>query len=327
MNRLIDTFGRKHNYLRISVTDRCNLRCVYCMPHEGIAWKKKDQLLTFEEIIRISRVFAQMGMDKIRLTGGEPMVRKNLEVLIEQLALIEGVKTIAMTTNATLLKPVAKHLRSIGLSALNISLDTFKAERFAAITRRDDFQNVIDGINEALDADFESLKLNMVVMSGVNDDEIIDFVDFVKDKKINVRFIEYMPFKDNLWNLNKVVTFQEMRDLIQQKYKLYPLESEPSAVAKDFGIEGHTGTVSFISSMSDSFCGSCNRLRLTADGSIKSCLFYPAETSLRDALRKGITNQTLEEMILQALALKPEAHPPAEEIAAADNRAMIEIGG
>lgn len=297
------------------------------MPHEGIAWKKKDQLLTFEEIIRISRVFAQMGMDKIRLTGGEPMVRKNLEVLIEQLALIEGVKTIAMTTNATLLKPVAKHLRSIGLSALNISLDTFKAERFAAITRRDDFQNVIDGINEALDADFESLKLNMVVMSGVNDDEIIDFVDFVKDKKINVRFIEYMPFKDNLWNLNKVVTFQEMRDLIQQKYKLYPLESEPSAVAKDFGIEGHTGTVSFISSMSDSFCGSCNRLRLTADGSIKSCLFYPAETSLRDALRKGITNQTLEEMILQALALKPEAHPPAEEIAAADNRAMIEIGG
>ncbi len=327
MNRLIDSFGRKHNYLRISVTDRCNLRCFYCMPHEGIAWKKKDQLLTFEEIIRISRVFAQMGVDKIRLTGGEPMVRKNLEVLIEQLALIDGVKTLAMTTNATLLKPVAKHLKSIGLSALNISLDTFKKERFAAITRRDDFQNVMDGINEALDADFESLKLNMVVMSGVNDDEIMDFVDFVKDKKMNVRFIEYMPFKDNLWNLDKVVTFQEMHDLIQQKYKLYPLQNEPSAVAKDFGIEGHTGTVSFISSMSNSFCGTCNRLRLTSDGSIKSCLFYPAETSLRDALRKGITDQNLEELILQALAMKPEAHPPAEEIAAADNRAMIEIGG
>ena len=327
MNRLIDTFGRKHNYLRISVTDRCNLRCFYCMPHEGIAWKKKDQLLTFEEIIRVSRVFAQMGVDKIRLTGGEPMVRKNLEVLIEQLALIDGVKTIAMTTNATLLKPVAKHLKSIGLKALNISLDTFKEERFAAITRRDDFQNVRDGIDEALDADFESLKLNMVVMSGVNDDEIMDFVDFVRDKKMNVRFIEYMPFKDNLWNLDKVVTFQEMHDRIQQKYKLYPLAAEASAVAKDFGIEGHTGTVSFISSMSDSFCGTCNRLRLTADGSIKSCLFYPAETSLRDELRKGITDQTLEELILQALALKPEAHPPAEEIAAADNRAMIEIGG
>ena len=297
------------------------------MPHEGIAWKKRDQLLSFEEIIRISRVFAQMGVDKIRLTGGEPMVRKNLEVLIEQLALIDGIKTIAMTTNATLLKAVAKHLKSIGLNALNISLDTFKEERFSSITRRDDFQNVIDGINEALAANFESLKLNMVVMSGVNDDEIIDFVDFVKDKRMNVRFIEYMPFKDNLWNVDKVVTFQEMHDRIQQKYKLYPLEVEPSAVAKDFGIEGHSGTVSFISSMSDSFCGTCNRLRLTSDGSIKSCLFYPAETSLRDALRKGITDQTLEEMILQALAMKPEAHPPAEEIAAADNRAMIEIGG
>lgn len=297
------------------------------MPHEGIAWKKRDQLLSFEEIIRISRVFAQMGVDKIRLTGGEPMVRKNLDVLIEQLALIDGVKTIAMTTNATLLKPVAKHLQSIGLNALNISLDTFKEERFSAITRRDDFQNVVDGINEALDADFDSLKLNMVVMGGVNDDEIIDFVDFVKDKRMNVRFIEYMPFKDNLWNVDKVVTFQDMRDRIQQKYNLYPLQCEPSAVAKDFGIEGYSGTVSFISSMSDSFCGTCNRLRLTADGSIKSCLFYPAETSLRDALRKGITDQTLEEMILHALAMKPEAHPPAEEIAAADNRAMIEIGG
>lgn len=327
MNRLIDSFGRKHNYLRISVTDRCNLRCFYCMPHEGIAWKKRDQLLSFEEIIRISRVFARMGVDKIRLTGGEPMVRKNLDVLIEQLALIDGIKTIAMTTNATLLKPVAKHLKNIGLNALNISLDTFKEERFFAITRRDDFQNVFDGIKEALEAGFESLKLNMVVMSGVNDDEIIDFVDFVKDKRMNVRFIEYMPFKDNSWNVDKVVTFQEMHQRIQEKYKLYPLDCEPSAVAKDFGIEGHSGTVSFISSMSDSFCGTCNRLRLTADGSIKSCLFYPAETSLRDALRKGITDETLEEMILQALAMKPEAHPPAEEIAAADNRAMIEIGG
>ncbi len=200
---------------------------------------------------------------------------KNLEVLIEQLALIDGVKAVAMTTNATLLKPVAKHLKSIGLKALNISLDTFKEERFSAITRRDDFQNVIDGINEALDVGFESLKLNMVVMSGVNDDEVIDFVDFVKDKKMNIRFIEYMPFKDNHWNVEKVITFKSMHDRIQQEYKLYPLEAEPSAVAKDFGIEGHIGTVSFISSMSDSFCGTCNRLRLTADGSIKSCLFYP----------------------------------------------------
>lgn len=327
MNRLIDNFGRKHNYLRISVTDRCNLRCQYCMPHEGIAWKKKDQLLTFEEIIRISRVFARMGVDKIRLTGGEPIVRRDLEVLIEQLALIDGVKTLAMTTNATLLKPLARHLKSIGLTALNISLDTLREERFAEITRRDDFYSVMDGLNEALEVGFDSLKLNMVVMSGINDDEVMDFVDFARDKALNVRFIEYMPFKDNQWKSDKVVTFQQMREQIQQKYNLYPLSAEPSAVAKDFGIDGYPGTVSFISSMSDSFCGTCNRLRLTADGSIKSCLFYPAETSLRDELRRGITDEYLEELILQTLALKPEAHPPAEEIAAENNRAMIEIGG
>lgn len=297
------------------------------MPHEGIAWKKKDQLLTFEEIIRISRVFARMGVDKIRLTGGEPLVRRDLEVLIEQLALIDGVKTLAMTTNATLLKPLARHLKSIGLTALNISLDTLREERFAEITRRDDFYSVMDGLNEALEVRFDSLKLNMVVMSGINDDEVMDFVDFARDKALNVRFIEYMPFKDNQWKSDKVVTFQQMREQIQQKYNLYPLSAEPSAVAKDFGIDGYPGTVSFISSMSDSFCGTCNRLRLTADGSIKSCLFYPAETSLRDELRRGITDEYLEELILQTLALKPEAHPPAEEIAAENNRAMIEIGG
>lgn len=297
------------------------------MPHEGIAWKKKDQLLTFEEIIRISRVFARMGVDKIRLTGGEPLVRRDLEVLIEQLALIDGVKTLAMTTNATLLKPLARYLKSIGLTALNISLDTLREERFAEITRRDDFYSVMDGLNEALEVGFDSLKLNMVVMSGINDDEVMDFVDFARDKALNVRFIEYMPFKDNQWKSDKVVTFQQMREQIQQKYNLYPLSAEPSAVAKDFGIDGYPGTVSFISSMSDSFCGTCNRLRLTADGSIKSCLFYPAETSLRDELRRGITDEYLEELILQTLALKPEAHPPAEEIAAENNRAMIEIGG
>jgi|LakMenEpi03Aug12_release.lakeMendotaPanAssembly.Ray.scaffolds.fasta_scaffold165728_2 cyclic pyranopterin phosphate synthase len=327
MNQLVDSFGRRHNYLRISVTDRCNLRCVYCMPHEGITWKKRDQLLTFEEIIRISRVFARMGVDKIRLTGGEPLVRKNMEILIEQLALIEGIKSLAMTTNATLLKPVARQLQSLGLTALNISLDTLRPDRFTEITRREDFHNVMDGIHEALDAGFQSLKLNVVVMGGVNDDEVLDFVEFAKDKELNVRFIEYMPFKDNLWKSDKVVTFQQMRDQIQERYSLYPLAAEPSAVAKDFGIESHSGTVSFISSMSDSFCGTCNRLRLTSDGSIKSCLFYPAETSLRDALRSGATDQALEEMILHTLALKPEAHPPAEEIAAAENRAMIEIGG
>lgn len=297
------------------------------MPHDGIAVRPKEQLLSYEEILRISRIFVQMGITKIRLTGGEPMVRKNLEVLIEQLALLEGLQTLAMTTNATLLKPVAKNLKKLGLKALNISLDTFRKERFAAITRRDDLASVMAGIDEALDVGFETLKLNVVVMSGVNDDEVMDFVEFVKDKPMNVRFIEYMPFKDNDWKVEKVVTYQEIKMEIEKQYRLTPLNGHPSDVAKDFAIDGYIGTVSFITSMSDSFCSTCNRLRLTSDGFIKSCLFYPAESCLRDELRKGVSDETIENMILNSLLLKPEAHPPAEEIAATENRAMVEIGG
>jgi cyclic pyranopterin phosphate synthase len=327
MNKLVDSFGREHTYLRISVTDRCNLRCVYCMPHEGMEWKPKNQLLTYEEILRVSRVFVSMGINKIRITGGEPLVRKDLEVLIAQLADLNGVHTLAMTTNATLLEPKVQVLHDNGLTALNISLDTFHKDRFEKITRRDDFDRVIAGLNAALKTGFQSVKLNVVVIAGFNDDEIVDFVDFVYDKKLNVRFIEYMPFKDNAWQSDRVVTFADMKELIGRKYKLRPLESERSAVAKDFSIEGGTGTVSFISSMSDSFCSTCNRLRLTADGSIKSCLFYPSEINLRDRLREGATDAEIAEMIMYSLSMKPEAHPPAEEIAAQENRAMIEIGG
>ncbi len=327
MNRLIDSFGRQHTYLRISVTDRCNLRCVYCMPHEGMEWRKKEELLTYEEILRVSRVFAEMGINKIRITGGEPMVRKNLDVLIEQLSGLPGLKTLAMTTNATLLADKAQRLKDAGISALNISLDTFRPDRFFEIARRDDFSNVMNGIQAALQVGFDSLKLNAVVMKGVNDDEILDFVDFAYDKRVNVRFIEYMPFKDNQWTSSGVVTYKDMLGIINERYELQPIDTDRSAVAKDFQIVGGVGTVSFITSMSESFCNTCNRLRLTSDGSIKSCLFFPAEINLRDALRKGITDTELQSMILYALSQKPEAHPPAEEIAAGENRAMIEIGG
>lgn len=327
MNKLIDSFGREHTYLRISVTDRCNLRCVYCMPHEGMEWRKKNELLTYEEILRIARVFVDMGINKIRLTGGEPMVRKNLEVLVEQLGALPDLKTLAMTTNGTLLADKAQCLKEAGISALNISLDTFRADRFLAIARRDDLHTVMRGIEAALEVGFDSLKINSVIMAGVNDDEILDFVDFAYDKRVNVRFIEYMPFKDNQWTASGVVTYKDMLSIINTRYELEPIRSERSAVAKDFCIVGGVGTVSFITSMSESFCSTCNRLRLTSDGSVKSCLFFPAEINLRDALRKGITDEELQSMILYSLSQKPEAHPPAEEIAAGDNRAMIEIGG
>lgn len=325
-NQLVDSFGRAHTYLRISVTDRCNLRCTYCMPHEGMKWKKRDQLLTYEEITRLAHIFTAMGINKIRLTGGEPMVRSELTTLVKALGQIPNLKTLAMTTNATLLAEHAQTLKDLGLNALNISLDTFSRERFQAITRLDQFDQVINGIHTAIACGFASLKLNMVVMAGVNDDEIMAFADFAATHKINVRFIEYMPFKDNSWASDKVVTYKDMLEQIERRYELKRIEGDLSAVAKDYAITGG-GSVSFITSMSESFCSTCNRLRLTADGSIKSCLFYAAEINLRDAMREGASDKDLKEMILFSLAQKPEAHPPAEEIAAGENRAMIEIGG
>lgn len=327
MNKLVDRFGRRHSYLRVSVTDRCNLRCVYCMPMQGIKWRPKDELLTFEEIFRVVKVFAELGIDKVRITGGEPLVRVGIESLVKQLRSISAINTLAMTTNAVLLKDKAKALKESGLNSLNISLDSLRKERFKEITKRDDHDNVMAAIDEAISSGFAPLKLNVVVMSGINDDEILDFIEFTKERPINVRFIEYMPFKDNQWQAQRVISYREMKGLIEQNYKLMALYQEDSAVAKDFSVANHVGTVSFITSMTDSFCATCNRIRLTADGSIKSCLFYPAEVNIRDELRKGISDSILAKLIQDVVLLKPIGHPPMEELAAVENRAMIAIGG
>lgn len=328
VNRLVDRFGRVHTYLRISVTDRCNLRCVYCMPAAGIEWRRREEILTLEEIFRVVRIFADWGVDKIRITGGEPLIRHDLEILIEQLASLSPIQTIAITTNAVLLKDKAKMLRESGISALNISLDTFRKERFAQISKRgEEFDNVMAGIEAALSVGFPSIKLNSVIMANVNEDELLDFVNFTRDKPINVRFIEYMPFRNNQWSHAGFIPYTRMKQIIEQQYELIPIVNKPSAVAKDFCISGFTGTVSFITSMSDSFCGSCNRIRLTADGSIKSCLFHPADVNIREALRSGITDTKLADVIQGVILLKPEAHPPMEELVAVDNSPMIQIGG
>ncbi len=327
MNKLIDRFGRKHTYLRISVTDRCNLRCVYCMPPEGITVKKKAEILSFEEIFRISRIFVEMGVTKIRITGGEPLVRKDLDHLFEMLKPLVGLETLAITTNGVLLPGKIDALKKAGLKCVNISLDTLKAERFKQMTLRDEWHPVMNGILAAEAAQFESLKLNVVVIKDQNGDELVDFVDFVKDRRMNVRFIEYMPFKDNSWNSTGVLSYNDMKAAIERYYALDSINAKPGDVAKDFSIRGHKGTVSFISSMTDSFCASCNRLRLTADGSIKSCLFYEPELNFREQLRSGCSDEDLRSMILYALQMKPEAHPPMEELAGMANRAMVEIGG
>ena len=331
-NVLIDRFQRVHTYLRISVTDRCNLRCAYCMPAEGIVYRPKKELLTFEEIEKVASIMVKLGVTKIRLTGGEPMVRREIEKLVQRLARLDGLKTLAMTTNATLLFDKAAVLKENGIKALNIRLDTLQKERFTQLTRRDQFDQVWSGVQSALVQNFDELKLNAVVMAGFNDDELLDFADFAFHNRINVRFIEFMPFKDNEWKIDKVVTYREMIRTIETRYKLNALSAHPSAVGKDFAISDKDGqlgkgTLSFITSMSDSFCSTCNRLRLTADGSIKSCLFYPAEINLRDRMREGASDEEVEEMIRYSLSLKPEAHAPAEELSQSDNRTMIEIGG
>ncbi len=334
--QLIDSYNRKHSYLRISVTDRCNLRCFYCLPSndEEIDWKPKDKLLTFEEMETLSRIFIALGVDKIRITGGEPLVRNGLPNFLERLGRLKsiGLKTLAMTTNGLLLANHAESLRKSGVTHLNISVDSLQPQRFEKITGRDHLVDVLHGIKTAIDCGFPSIKLNVVVIAGVNDDEVLDIIEYAHqaqgDNSINVRFIEFMPFVGNGWNIEKVIPYTQILKQIESKYKLTPLIAEPSAVAKDFAIDGYNTSVSFITSMTESFCSTCNRLRLTADGSIKPCLFDPKEISLRDLLRSGASTDAIEKTIFDALKLKPEAHDPAEELAADHkNRSMIQIGG
>jgi cyclic pyranopterin phosphate synthase len=323
----VDRHGRRHSYLRISITDRCNLRCSYCMPPQGIDWTPRPDILTGDEIVRLGGIFVGLGIDKIRLTGGEPLTRRDVDRIAARLSALPGLRTLAMTTNGISLASRAQGLRDAGLDALTISLDTLRRDRFREIARRDQFPAVMEGIEAALAAGFTPVKINCVVMRGVNDDEILDFVGWAKDRPINIRFIEYMPFRDNHWSKGGLMPYADMRALIARHYEMIPLVGDPTAVGKDFRLVGHSGTVSFVTSMTESFCGGCNRLRVTADGNIKSCLFHPAEKSLRDAMRSGADDGEIERLILLAVDGKPAAHPPIEELLTMDNRAMIEIGG
>jgi GTP 3',8-cyclase len=322
---LLDSFGRTHTYLRISVTDRCNFRCVYCMP-EDVRWQPREEILSFEEIVRLARLFVGLGVEKIRLTGGEPTVRRDFERLLRGVA-GTGVPHLLMTTNGFRLAEKAEEWRAAGLHGLNISLDTLREERFAEITRTKHFRRVMEGIEAAIAAGFAPLKINVVVMAGVNDDEILDFVEFARRRPVNVRFIEFMPFQGNGWSVTEVYPYRRMLEVIRGRYEIRPAGNAPTDVARDYEVEGFAGTLGFVTSMTESFCEGCNRVRLTADGQLKSCLFGPAEEDLRDLLRGGADDGELEARIRGALWRKPAGHAPMEELAAAPNRAMVQIGG
>ncbi len=323
---LIDSFGRVHRDLRISVTDRCNYRCTYCMPEEGMRWLPRTELLTFEEIERIARLLVErFGVDSIRLTGGEPTVRAHLPVLVEKLA---GLGTdLALTTNGSTLTSLAHDLRAAGLRRINISIDSFHRDRFEKLTRRDDLARVLDGIDAAIDAGFDPVKLNAVMMRGVNDDEIVDFATFGRERGVVVRFIEFMPLDaDEIWTADKVVPLDEIVATIDEVYPLEPVTRD-SAPASRFRYVDGKGVIGVVASVTDSFCDSCDRIRLTAEGQFRNCLFAVDEFDLRDPLRAGATDDELAEIFVGAVAAKWAGHQINQVQFIRPRRSMSQIGG
>jgi len=325
----MDKFGRNHTYLRISLTERCNLRCQYCMPAEGVTLTPKDELLTKDEIIQIAKLFVENGVTKIRFTGGEPTVRKDLDEVIRRTGELRsiGLQTIGMTTNGIVLNRYLPKLKAYGLSHLNISLDTLDPLKFQLVTRRPGHERVLSAIQQAIDLGFEQVKVNCVVMRGLNENELIDFVGWTEHKDIEIRFIEYMPFDGNKWSDKKMYSYAQMLETIKTKYPLERLQGELNDTSKTWHVPGFKGRVGFITSMSEHFCNTCNRLRITADGNLKVCLFGATEVSLRDALRQGCTQEELRAIVHAAVQRKKARHAGMFEIAKTKNRPMITIGG
>ncbi|KAK9863161.1 hypothetical protein WJX84_009071 [Apatococcus fuscideae] len=326
---LTDTFGRKHTYLRISLTERCNLRCLYCMPAEGIDLTPSEQLLTSREILHLAGLFADAGVTKIRLTGGEPTVKQDIEDVVASLASLPGITDVGLTSNGLALSRKLPRLQAAGMNLLNISLDTLRPERFEQMTRRKGHDRVLRSIQHAIDLGYDPVKVNVVVMRGVNDDEIADFVELTRNLPINVRFIEYMPFDGNVWSDTKMLPYRDMIRAVEActPDRLQRLEDPRAEVAKNFRVPGFRGSVSFITSMTKAFCGNCNRLRIMADGNLKVCLFGANEVSLRDALRDGASDEDLRCIISAAVDRKKAAHAGMMTLSQTKNRAMIQIGG
>ncbi|MCB0465190.1 MAG: GTP 3',8-cyclase MoaA [Aequorivita sp.] len=328
---LKDTLGRTHTYLRISLIERCNLRCTYCMPEQGVALSPKSHLMTYEEIFTIAQLFVKHGVSKIRLTGGEPLIRKDFPVILQKLSSLPI--TLSLTTNAVIIDKHIDFLKQYGVASLNVSLDSLNRERFKQITLRDDFEKVYKNIHLLVKEEFK-VKVNMVVMKGVNDYEIIDFIKLTEQLPITVRFIEFMPFDGNKWNRDKLVSYTEIMNSVQTVYseeKIIRLQDAANDTSKNYKISGHKGSFAVISSVTNPFCDSCNRLRLTANGRLKNCLFSATESDLLTALREG---NPIEEIIQKAVQAKfavrggMDTREKLEEPKLhTQNRSMITIGG
>ena len=328
---LQDTYLRTHSYLRISITEKCNLRCTYCMPAEGIALTPRPHLMTEDEIVAIAQTFVDLGVTKIRLTGGEPLVRKEAHGIIERLGQL-GVQ-LTLTTNGLLVHDFISTFKKAGIKALNVSIDSLQKEKYKAITRRDSFNQLWNNIELLQQNDFQ-VKLNVVLIKGFNDNEILDFIALTKAQKLQIRFIEFMPFDGNQWNKEKLVSYAEIIEQVHSVYsetQLLRIQDQPNDTAKNYKIEGFKGSFSIISSVTNPFCSTCNRIRLTADGKLKNCLFSNSETALLPTLRAG---NPIEPLIYENIQSKHAMRGGMDNDAKfqnpdlfTQNRSMIKIGG
>ncbi|NLJ33805.1 MAG: GTP 3',8-cyclase MoaA [Firmicutes bacterium] len=321
-----DKLGRRIDYLRISVTDRCNLRCLYCMPAEGVAYKSHGDILSYEEIVRFAHAGAQLGIRRIRLTGGEPLVRAGLLELVRGLKAIPGIGELSLTSNGILLAPLAGRLKAAGLDRVNISLDTLDSQKYAQISRRDSLPAAWAGIRAALEVGLEPVKINTVALRGINEDELPALAALTLKHPLHVRFIEVMPLGDDLdWARQHLLPLNEVKDLIGTVGELAPARVAGSGPAHVYRFAGGLGTVGFIAALSHNFCHLCNRLRLTADGKLKPCLASDVEVDVKGALRAGADMGEIQALYRKAVALKPSRHKLQQY--REQGRNMNQIGG
>jgi cyclic pyranopterin phosphate synthase len=326
MTALVDGFGRVHTDLRLSLTDRCNLRCTYCMPAEGLDWLPKPELLTDDEIVRLVGVAVELGVRTVRLTGGEPLLRPGLVGLVGRLAALGP--ALSVTTNGLALKRLAQPLADAGLRRVNVSLDTLRPERFAALTRRDRWHDVVAGLEAAAAAGLTPVKVNTVLLRGQNDDEAADLLDWCLERGYTLRFIEQMPLDpQHAWDRREMVTADEILDLLRSRHTVTPVEQRGSAPAEEFVVDGGPAIVGVVGSVTRPFCGSCDRLRLTADGQVRNCLFARTESDLRAPLRAGASDTELAAALQLAITGKKAGHGIDSPAFVQPDRPMSAIGG